>query len=103
MAAAAGEEDELGLHPLLSFDIGRLTLDEASDSSSGAPAPGAAASSAPPSAGPATAAAAVHGFDLLVQIVRAANLPAADWWNGLADPYVVARLVAPDGTAVQYR
>lgn len=30
-----------------------------------------------------------QGYDVMFYIVNAKNLPACDWWNGLADPYVI--------------
>lgn len=38
-----------------------------------------------------------------VRIILARGLPAADWWNGLADPYIRARLVAADAQPLVYR
>lgn len=103
-AAAAPPEAALEpaptFRPLLSFDIddglGGLSLDEAGPAASAPAVP-----SAPP---PAPAAPCPHGYDVLVRIVRATELPAADWWNGRADPYVVVRLVDGSGTPLlQYR
>lgn len=92
--AAIDMQPQPTFRSLLSFDLGALSLDGHSSTTS----PGAAAPAAPPPA------PSPHGYDLLVRIVRATQLPAADWWNGLADPYVVARVVAPDGApVVQYR
>jgi hypothetical protein len=30
-----------------------------------------------------------QGYDVMLYIQNAKNLPAMDWWNGLADPYVI--------------
>jgi hypothetical protein len=38
-----------------------------------------------------------------VNLVRAVDLPGQDWWNGLADPYIVVTATTPQGTRVQYR
>lgn len=73
------------LHRLLSFDLGSTDAD------------------APAEAADATAAAE-HGYDVLVRIVQAHGLAAADWWNGKSDPYCLLRLHAPGGEeVVQYR
>lgn len=45
-----------------------------------------------------------HGYDVLVRIVRATDLPRHDWWNGRADPYVIMRATPPDNSGEhQYR
>lgn len=45
-----------------------------------------------------------HGYDVLVRIVRATDLPRHDWWNGRADPYVIMRATPPgDQGEHQYR
>ena len=88
---------------LLSFDIedgvGGLSLADTAPTSAGtaAPAPAAAAPAAP-------AAPSPHGYDVLVRVVRATELPAADWWNRRADPYVIVKLVDAAGAPLlQYR
>jgi len=30
-----------------------------------------------------------QGYDVMIYIQNATNLPAMDWWNGRADPYVI--------------
>ncbi|KAL4426360.1 hypothetical protein ABPG77_004654 [Micractinium sp. CCAP 211/92] len=76
------------LHRLISFDIGCV---DAVDDAQAEAAEG-------------KAAAASHGYDVLVRVVQAHGLAAGDWWCGNSDPYCLLRLRAPGGEEiVQYR
>jgi hypothetical protein len=43
-----------------------------------------------------------QGYDVLVSIVSARHLPAMDWWDGLADPYIIVTTNA-GGQQMSYR
>ncbi|WIA14980.1 hypothetical protein OEZ85_001688 [Tetradesmus obliquus] len=38
----------------------------------------------------------------MVYILQAKNLPGMDWWNGLADPYVIITALPPGEQGIQY-
>jgi hypothetical protein len=44
-----------------------------------------------------------HGYDVMVYIGQARGLPGMDWWNGLADPYVLVTTVTPGAQEIKYR
>jgi hypothetical protein len=39
---------------------------------------------------------------LLPSSLQAKNLPGMDWWNGLADPYVIITALPPGEQGIQY-
>ncbi|KAF6264384.1 hypothetical protein COO60DRAFT_1698406 [Scenedesmus sp. NREL 46B-D3] len=43
-----------------------------------------------------------NGYDVLVYILQAKGLPGMDWWNGLADPYVIITALPPGEQGIQY-
>jgi hypothetical protein len=41
-------------------------------------------------------------FVCCTDLQQAKNLPGMDWWNGLADPYVIITALPPGEQGIQY-